>query len=174
MSAIRTDRRRFLTQAAVAAATAGSLAIARQSALRAEGPAGGGKAIRLGGPVFDAPQEPEALALAHRKLGYRAAYCPDVSLSDGDRIRALREAFAKHDVVIAEVGRWVNLLDADPDKRAANLKRVTDGLAIRGGYDIAWLAGPAFAPAQRPSTDRVIAAGTVFFQGLAIGLEYRR
>jgi len=130
MSAIRTDRRRFLTQAAVAAATAGSLAIARQSALRAEGPAGGGKAIRLGGPVFDAPQEPEALALAHRKLGYRAAYCPDVSLSDGDRIRALREAFAKHDVVIAEVGRWVNLLDADPDKRAANLKRVTDGLAL--------------------------------------------
>ena len=33
-------------------------------------------AIRLGAPVFDAPPDPEGLALAHRKLGYRAAYCP--------------------------------------------------------------------------------------------------
>ena len=33
-------------------------------------------------------------------------------------------------LVIAEVGRWVNLLDADLEKRAANLKLVTDGLAL--------------------------------------------
>src|SRR5262249_30139751 len=36
----------------------------------------------------------------------------------------------KHGVVIAEVGRWVNLLDADAQKRAANLKQVTEGLAL--------------------------------------------
>jgi sugar phosphate isomerase/epimerase len=87
-------------------------------------------AVRLGAPVFDAPQDPEELALAHRKLGYRAAYCPRASLDDKDRIREIRAAFAKHDVVIAEVGRWCNLLDADPAKQAANLKTVTEGLAL--------------------------------------------
>jgi sugar phosphate isomerase/epimerase len=88
------------------------------------------RAVRLGAPVFDAPADPEGLALAHRKVGYRAAYCPDVSLDDKDRVRDVAAAFAKHDVVIAEVGRWCNLLDADAAVRAANLKTVTEGLAL--------------------------------------------
>jgi sugar phosphate isomerase/epimerase len=86
--------------------------------------------VRLGGPVFQAPSDPEGLALAHKKLGYRAAYCPGVPLADQERIRDVSRAFAKYDVVLAEVGRWCNLLDADPAKRAANLKNVTDGLAL--------------------------------------------
>jgi sugar phosphate isomerase/epimerase len=53
-----------------------------------------------------------------------------VSLDDPDRIRAMEQAFAKHGVVIAEVGRWVNMLDADPMKRAANIQTVTEGLAL--------------------------------------------
>jgi sugar phosphate isomerase/epimerase len=88
------------------------------------------RSIRLGGPSFATTDDPEALALAHRKLGYRAAYCPGVSLKDTNRIRALTEAFARHDVVIAEVGRWCNLLDADPEKRRQNLEAVTEGLAL--------------------------------------------
>ncbi len=88
------------------------------------------RSIRLGGPVFDRTQDPEELALAHRKLGYRAAYCPNVKLADKERIKAFRDAYAKHDVVIAEVGRWVNLLDADPAKRKANLEAVIEGLAL--------------------------------------------
>jgi sugar phosphate isomerase/epimerase len=87
-------------------------------------------AVRLGGPVFNMPQDPEGMAVAHRKLGYRAAYCPGVGLNEKERIRDIEAAFAKHDVMIAEVGRWVNLLDADPVKRAANLKLVTEGLAL--------------------------------------------
>jgi sugar phosphate isomerase/epimerase len=86
--------------------------------------------IRLGGPAYAKTDDPEELALAHRKLDYRAAYCPNVALNDADRIRALSEAFARHDVVIAEVGRWCNLLDADPEKRRQNLQTVTDGLAL--------------------------------------------
>lgn len=86
--------------------------------------------VRLGGPSYADSDDPEASALAHRKLGYRAAYCPEVSLDDSTRIRALSEAFAKHDVVIAEVGRWCNLLDADAEKRRANVERVTGGLAL--------------------------------------------
>ena len=110
--------------AAAAVCRAPSLAAAAQS------DAAKGKAVRLGGPIFNAPAEPEALALAHRKLGYRAAYCPGVDLNDSQKIREYETAFAKHDVVLAEVGRWVNLMDADPQKRAANIKTVTEGLAL--------------------------------------------
>ncbi len=89
-----------------------------------------GQVLRLGGPSFAKTDDPEELARAHRALGYRAAYCPNVSLNDAARIRALSEAFAKQDVVIAEVGRWVNLLEADPEKRRQNLQTVSDGLAL--------------------------------------------
>lgn len=92
--------------------------------------AAGGAQVRLGGPVFARTEDPDELAAAHVKLGYRAAYCPNVSLSDETRIKALREAFKKQDVVIAEVGRWVNLVDSDPEKRRLNLKQVTEGLAL--------------------------------------------
>jgi sugar phosphate isomerase/epimerase len=86
--------------------------------------------IRLGGPSFVKEDEPDFLAQIHRKLGYRAAYCPGVSIEDTARIKALRAAFAKEDVVIAEVGRWCNLLDADPGKRKKNVQTVTEGLAL--------------------------------------------
>ncbi|MBN1346878.1 MAG: sugar phosphate isomerase/epimerase [Phycisphaerae bacterium] len=107
---------------------AGLVAAAGQSAGRAA--EGGAKPMRLGGPSFAKTKDPEELALAHRKLGYRAAYCPNVGLDDAARIRDLSDAFAKHDVVIAEVGRWCNLLDADAAKRKENLRKVTDGLAL--------------------------------------------
>jgi len=99
-------------------------------ASRAASAAGEARFIRLGAPAFAQTDDPEQLALAHRKLGYRAAYCPKVALEDAPRIRALASAFARHDVVIAEVGRWVNLLDADAEKRKKNLQTVTDGLAL--------------------------------------------
>jgi sugar phosphate isomerase/epimerase len=87
-------------------------------------------AVRLGGPVSVRSNDPEELALAHRKLGYRAAYCPAIALNDQQKIRDVSKAFAKHDVVLAEVGRWCNLLDVDPVRRSANLKTVTDGLTL--------------------------------------------
>lgn len=111
------ERRRFLAAAGAAAAGA---AWARPEE---------GTRLRLGAPV-GGTEDPEALALAHRAKGYRAAYCPPVRLDDRERIRATAEAFARHDVVIAEVGRWVNLLDADPAARRRNLATVTEGLAL--------------------------------------------
>jgi sugar phosphate isomerase/epimerase len=124
------DRRTFLGRAvaaAGAAAVAGRALTRRANAQPAPGPS---HPVRLGGPVFGAPGDPEGLALAHRKLGYRAAYCPGVGLNETEKIRDFAAAFKKHDVVIAEVGRWVNLMDADPARRAANLKLVTEGLAL--------------------------------------------
>ena len=106
-----------------------SLAAGAATALRAAGDARG-RPLRLGTPCFAKSDDPVELARWHRAAGYRAAYCPKTSLQDTDRIRALEQAFAAADVVIAEVGRWCNLLDPDPEKRKKNLAYVTEGLAL--------------------------------------------
>jgi sugar phosphate isomerase/epimerase len=116
------DRRSFLAVAG-ATATAGVFGRAGAAAL-SDGP------LRLGAPVSGPGDDPEALAKAHRAKGYRAAYCPSLRLDDRERIRATVGAFARHDVVIAEVGRWVNLLDPDPEARRKSLATVTEGLAL--------------------------------------------
>lgn len=122
MSGTTISRRQFGQTALAAAALAGRGSAALAAADRS--------AIRLGAPVPSPGDDPEELARVHRKLGYRAAYCPPAELNDTDRVRAIAKAFAKHDVTIAEVGRWVNLLDADPAERKANLEKVTEGLAL--------------------------------------------
>jgi sugar phosphate isomerase/epimerase len=122
MSGAALDRRAFLC-AATGAAMASSA-----RAIRAE-PAAEGR-IRLGAPVSVPGDDPEALARAHRAKGYRAAYCPKVPIDDRERLRATEAAFARHGVVIAEVGRWVNLLDPDAEARQRNLATVTEGLAL--------------------------------------------
>lgn len=88
------------------------------------------RTLRLGGPIFVKSSDPEILAKAHRDLGYRAAYAPEVSISDRQGIDAITQAFAKHDVTIAEVGAWANLLDVDPQKRKKNFSYVSERLAI--------------------------------------------
>jgi sugar phosphate isomerase/epimerase len=124
------NRRDFVRHALGTAAVAGvfqpSSLLLAQATTESRRP----RALRLGGPSFAKMEDPEELALAHRKLGYRAAYCPKVALTDQARIKALAKAFAKHDVILAEVGRWVNLLDADSEKRSKNLQTVTEGLAL--------------------------------------------
>ncbi len=86
--------------------------------------------LRLGGPVFLKTSDYGELAREHRRLGYRAAYCPDADPGDSAKIKTIRDAFAKEDVVLAEVGAWVNMLDADPAKRKANLEYVTKRMAL--------------------------------------------
>ena len=128
------NRRIFIKKSVGVAVAAGVAGLPRpagvQAAEPASQPAGRMRPIRLGGPTFFKGDDPEKMALAHRQRGYRAAYCPAVRLNDPDRIQAISKAFARHDVVIAEVGRWRNLLEADPAKRAQNLKTVTEGLAL--------------------------------------------
>ena len=124
------DRRGFIKRSVGVAAAAGlSGSQVTTTAQGAEQPSRF-HPIRLGGPIYVRSAHPQELALAYRKLGYRAAYCPNVSVNDADQIRAFSDAFAKNDVVIAEVGRWCNLLEADSKKRRANLDRVVDGLAL--------------------------------------------
>ena len=121
------DRRHFMQQIGTALIGAQWF---KGRALAKEGTPGLSGPLRLGGPIFVKTEDPDELAAAHHKLGYRAGYCPKVDLNDSARVRAIAAAFSKRDLVIAEVGRWVNLLDADVEKRAANLKLVTEGLAL--------------------------------------------
>ena len=87
--------------------------------------------MRLGGPVFVDSDDPEVVAKAHRELGHRAAGAPwGLKLEEKDRIGAIREAYAKHDIVIAEVGVWNNLMDPDEAKRKANIEAMKEGLAL--------------------------------------------
>lgn len=89
-----------------------------------------GRPVRLGGPIFLKSDDPAQLAQEHRRLGYSAAYCPAAKVTDTDRIRAIREAFAARNVIIAEVGAWKNMLDPDAATRKSNLDYVTERLAL--------------------------------------------
>ena len=89
-----------------------------------------GRPVRLGGPIFLKSDDAAQLAHEHRRLGYSAAYCPAAKATDTDRIRAIRDAFAGENVVIAEVGAWKNMLDPDAAARKSNLDYVTERLAL--------------------------------------------
>lgn len=86
--------------------------------------------VRLGGPIFLKSEDPAELAKEHRRLGYSAAYCPDAKSTDTARVKAIEKAYAAENVVIAEVGAWVNMLDPDAEKRRKNLEYVTERLAL--------------------------------------------
>ena len=76
MTARASTRRHFLQQSAGAMAAAGLFAAGAQTLSAAAQGAAKKHAIRLGGPVFNAPADPEGLALAHRRLGYRRRLLP--------------------------------------------------------------------------------------------------
>lgn len=110
-----TTRRAFF---GIAAAAAASICTA------------GPRPIRLGGPIFLKSDDPGELAREHRRLGYSAAYCPAAKVEDTARIKAIENGFAAENVVIAEVGAWVNMLDPDSEKRKNNLNYVIERMAL--------------------------------------------
>lgn len=87
-------------------------------------------ALLIGAPIFLKSDDPAELAREHRRLGYSAAYCPNVRITDKDRLKAIEAAFARERVVIAEVGAWKNMLDIDPAKRKENFDYVVERMAI--------------------------------------------
>jgi sugar phosphate isomerase/epimerase len=123
---------------------AGTAGLGLASQVRASG-----HPVRFGGPVFLKSDDPVELAREHRRLGYSAAYCPQAALTDMSRVRAIETAFAKANVVIAEVGAWKNMLDPDAEKRRDNLAYVTercalaDAVGARCCVDIAGSYNPA-------------------------------
>jgi len=131
MDSTKLNRRCFLKRTTVAAAATTVLAalfepvsVSKTSASESLKP------ILLGGSAYLGAEDPDALAFAHEKLGYSAAYCPDIALNDSAKIKAVADAFSKRDIVIAEVGRWCNLLAPNEETRRKNLQTVTEGLAL--------------------------------------------
>ena len=100
--------------------------------------------IRLGGPVFMKKEtgagagqdhgarvdDVVALVRKHKEKGFRAAYAPQVRLDETDRIRAIRDAFHKADIAIAEVGYWRNLLMLNAEEAKVHRDRVQEALAL--------------------------------------------
>ena len=87
--------------------------------------------VRIGAPLFgENLGDPEVWARTAKAQHYRAVYAPGISLNDLPRVKAFVKAAEANDLVIAEVGRWVNLMDADEQKRKANFNNVAEGLAL--------------------------------------------
>ena len=106
--------------------------------------------IRLGVSLDTQSDDPEEIARAHVDAGYSAAVCPPASLDQPDRIRGIREAFARHDVMLAEIGVWNNMLDPDPARRAANVRANARALTLAdevGGVCCVNIAG-SFHPTR--------------------------
>ncbi len=122
--------------------------------------------MRLGGPIFLKSEDPGELAQEHRRLGYRAAYAPQVPINDTERIKAIIKEFAARDVALAEVGAWRNMLDPDLEKRRQNLAYVQERLALaealgaRCCVDIAGSFNPHYwcGPDPKNMTDEFVDA----------------
>jgi sugar phosphate isomerase/epimerase len=88
--------------------------------------------IRLGGhglPVGG--EDPFAFARAHRAFGYGAAYVPStLTMANGKLLAEWEQAFAREDVVLAEIGIWRNLVTTDEEVRRANLALAAEKLAV--------------------------------------------
>jgi sugar phosphate isomerase/epimerase len=123
--------------------------------------------IRLGGhglPVGS--DDPEAFARAHSAFGYGAAYCPPCDIADTDRQRAIENAFADADVMIAEVGIWCNMITPEDDVRRANIDRACDLLALADAvgakcavnYIGSFAAGTDYAPHPKNLSDEAFEA----------------
>lgn len=86
--------------------------------------------MRLGVYLETKSDDPDEIARAYLDAGYSAAVCPPVSLDQPERIEAIREAFARHDVLLAEVGAWNNMLDPDLAQRASAIEVNVQKLAL--------------------------------------------
>ncbi len=86
--------------------------------------------MRLGGPIFEKCEGPDAWVAALQREGYRAAYCPLDEKADAATIAAYAAAAAKAGIVIAEVGAWSNPLSPDAPTAQAALAKCKAKLAL--------------------------------------------
>ena len=112
--------------------------------------------------------DPEELAQECQRLGYTAAYCPLAKPGDQARVNAIRKAYGRRNIVIAEVGSWKNLMTPDETARKANLQYVTESMAlaeevgarccvdVAGSFDPATLSGPSLKNLSQEFIDRTI------------------
>ena len=117
-------RRQF---ARVAAGAAVVMAIAGRKSGWAE--SGRGR-IRLGGPVFGGKGDPAGWVEAHRRAGYRAAWCPLEAQASDEEVQAYEKAAAAAGIAIAEVGAWSNPISPDAEVRRKAIELCTTQLDL--------------------------------------------
>jgi sugar phosphate isomerase/epimerase len=87
--------------------------------------------MRLGGPVHEKFDTPEEWIQAVIALGYRAAYCPLGPDASEEQVKAYKAAAEKADIMIAEVGAWVNNpISPDQEERKAGRENCKKALAL--------------------------------------------
>lgn len=83
--------------------------------------------MRLGGPAFDIPEEPQALVDYHRQNGFSAAYMKRI----GDKVKRdeIVAAYAEANIILAEFGAYgINILETDDALRQKNFDEICDRL----------------------------------------------
>jgi len=79
--------------------------------------------LRLGGPVFEKYDSPDAWVRALQALGYGAAYCPVGAKASDDVVGAYAKAAQDADIIIAEVGVWNNPISPNEKVRKAAIAK---------------------------------------------------
>lgn len=124
-----TNRRNFLGATVLGMTGLGTLLSESRSSVAADSTATK-RPVRIGAPTFFPEDDPQAWAVNARQQRYRAVYAPHLNADQPDRIRAFAQATQENDLVIAEVGRWCNLMDADSETREKNIQNMIDGLVV--------------------------------------------
>lgn len=91
--------------------------------------------MKIGGPIFEDIRDAAALAEAHRRHGYSAAYLPEVQdrSLQSEMVTALNEA----GIVIAEMGAYcINILDEDRSLRQQNIEVISKKLALADSFGV--------------------------------------
>jgi sugar phosphate isomerase/epimerase len=88
------------------------------------------RTLRLGGPLFTKYNDPGEWIDALNQKGHTAAYCPVDPSASSEQIQAYKKAASKADIVIAEVGVWVNTISPDEQERKAAIEKCIEGLQL--------------------------------------------
>lgn len=84
--------------------------------------------MRLGGPAFDVPEDPQALVTYHQQNGFSAAYMKRID--DKVKREEIVAAYADANIMLAEFGAYgINILETDDRLRQKNFDEICDRLA---------------------------------------------
>jgi len=119
------SRRQFIRDSML-----GTTILASTGAIKLPAAQTNGPPLRLGGPVFEKFDGPDAWVEAVKKLGYSAAYCPVGADAKDDVVSTYADAAKKADIIIAEVGAWSNPISPDEKTRRAALAKCREQLAL--------------------------------------------
>lgn len=86
--------------------------------------------LRIGVPLFEKYDSPEAWIQILQKLGCRAAYCPVGLEADLSTIKVYEKAAKQADITIAEVGAWSNPISPDRETARAAFDKCVRSLQL--------------------------------------------